>query len=345
MTLSLPRMATIASDSQLLPASADIGNGHLKAVVDLAEIRHSSYILPVQKTRILDIPATSEGGLVEYLGGTRTDLIGQMWMTGSLAYSYSPTTVLRVVDSPKGKPEFGLQLFLGAMSTLQYRPQWHLSMVASTQDAQTFGESLQSALEGEHIVQFAEHGKPCTISISVQKVLEEGAGAIVNARQLIDPDAQTVLIDLGQGTTIVSQFIARGKLLQRRVIPEGVERLIDSIASSLETRQRLGQEGDRQIIRAGIENGSFEYGKTGWNFRSIYVSELKIWVSSVLSPALKIAAPWLPTASAFLAIGGGSQLPLIAELLEIKKITPVPDGHWANARGMARIAYLQLRGN
>jgi hypothetical protein len=97
-------------------------------------------------------------------------------------------------------------------------------------------------------------------------------------------------------------------------------------------------EGDRQIIRAAIEDNSFNYGKTGWNFRSIYDMELKPWVQSTLAPALKAADPWTPSSSAILAIGGGSQLSTISQLLTHRGITPVAAGGWANARGLKTIA-------
>ena len=339
MVSQLPQLATIASDSQLLPVGVDCGNGNLKLIVDHAEIRTPSYFLPIHG-ETYDIPAPIEGGFVTYLEGTRSDLVNQTWITGKPAYSQNPLACLRIVDDERGKIRYGLQMLLGGLATLSHRPLWRLLVVASIQDAKVFGLELKQALTGTHTVKL--NGKHhSTVEIQVWSVLEEGAGAIISNRTQIDSDGQNILIDFGSGTTILSLFGAKGKLIDRRVHPTGVERLIDAIAINPETRKRLAQEGDRAVIRAGIENNDFLYGRIEWNFQHLYGQELKPWVQSVLSPALKIASPWMPTASTKLAIGGGSQLPGIAQLLARQNFLVVSDGAWSNARGLARIAQLQ----
>lgn len=338
-----PKLATLASPSQKLPAAFDGGNGSIKLVVDLAEIRFPSYFLPIQH-KLYDVPASIDGGLVEYAEGPRADLIGKTWLAGMPAYQQSPKGCLRTVDDRRGKLEYGLQLLLGGLATLRPQSVWNLALVASIQDSQAFGELLKERLEGLHTVRF-NCSDIAHISIEVIQVVEEGVGAIVHARLQIDPNGQTVLYDFGAGTSIVSVFGAKGRLVDRKYSVGGVELLIDAIASNLDVRRKLAGEGDRQIIRAGIEDRSFLYGQTKWSFKHVYEAELKPWVISTLAPALKTADPWTPTSSAILAIGGGSQLPLIEDLLKSKGITPVEDGCWANARGMARIAYLKLRGD
>lgn len=197
-------------------------------------------------------------------------------------------------------------------------------------------------LSGIHTVRF--NGKDLSaIEIRIVAVVEEGVGAIVTARSEIELDGQSLLYDFGNGTCIISVFGAKGKLLTRKVTPGGVENLIDTIARNLDTRKQLNAEGDRQIIRAGIETKNFEYGTTGWNFRHIYQVELKPWVQSTLATALKAGEPWRATSNAILAVGGGSELPQITQLLAAKGITSIPEGHWANARGLAKLAQLKQR--
>ncbi|GAQ00187.1 ParM/StbA family protein [Leptolyngbya sp. NIES-2104] len=339
MVLSSPKLATLASDNQFLPVGTDCGNGNLKLIVDHAEIRTPSYFLPIHGEPY-DIPAPIDGGFVQYLEGTRSDLVNQTWITGKPAYTQDPLACLRIVDDERGKIRYGLQMLLGGIATLSHRPLWRLLVVASIQDAKVFGSELKLAIAGTHTVKF--NGKHhTTVEIQVASVMEEGSGAILSNRAQIDADGQNILIDFGSGTTILSLFGAKGKLIDRRVYPAGVERLIDAIATNQETRKRLAQEGDRAVIRTGIENSTFSYGRIDWNFRDIYNQELKPWVQSVLAPALKIASPWVPTASTKLAIGGGSQLPGIAQLLARQEFVVVPDGAWSNARGLARIAQLQ----
>lgn len=339
MISPFPTLATLANDSQFLPVGVDCGNGNLKLIVDHAEIRTPAYFLPIHDEPY-DIPAAIEGGFVTYLEGTRSDLINQTWITGKPAYTQDPLACLRIVDDERGKIRYGLQMLLGGLATLSHRPLWRLLIVASIQDAKVFSAELRHAIIGTHTVKF--NGKHhSTIEAQVVSVMEEGAGAILSNRAQIDADGQNILIDFGSGTTILSLVGAKGKLIDRRVYPAGVERLIDAIATNEETRKRLAQEGDRAVIRVGLENSSFNYGRIDWNFRAIYEHELRPWVQSVLAPALKIAAPWMPTASTKLVIGGGAQLPGIAQLLARQGFVIAQDGAWSNARGLARIAQLK----
>ncbi|MBD1889687.1 hypothetical protein [Coleofasciculus sp. FACHB-SPT9] len=99
-------------------------------------------------SEIYDIPESSEGSLIEYLAGDRSDLIGQRWLTGHPAYQNNPQGYARTVDDGAGKVKYGLQLFLGALGTLPHRARWNLSVVASIQDAQAFGTELKESLQG-----------------------------------------------------------------------------------------------------------------------------------------------------------------------------------------------------
>jgi hypothetical protein len=105
-------------------------------------------------------------------------------------------------------------------------------------------------------------------------VKEEGQGAIAQATStaVIDIKTQNILIDIGHGTIITSVFGIGGKLIARTVTPGGVSALIEAIAKNINTRRQLAKEGDRQIIRQGLESKAapFQYGTTGWNFRSVY---------------------------------------------------------------------------
>lgn len=328
------KMAVNGSAHQRLPVGFDGGNGSIKLVIDGQQIRCPSYILPVHG-EVYDYP---ESGFVEYVGGDRADLAGQRWFAGFSAYQQSPTSHLRTVDNRKGKLQYGLQMFLGGLSALPWRSSWQLSVVASIQDAQAFGSELKQLLQGFHSVRFNGLPDLTTISIDILTVTDEGVGAIAECRSEINPNGQTLIYDFGAGTAIISVFGAKGKLINRKVTAGGVENLIDAIAKNLETRRQLATEGDRQIIRAGIEDGSFNYGQSGWNFRTVYDAELKPWVGSVLAVAIKAAAPWTPTSNSILAVGGGSQLPTISQLLVKHGITPIAEGCWVNARGLAAIA-------
>lgn len=323
--------------SQPMPGGFDCGNGSVKLALDAYEVRCPSYILPIHG-EIYDPPVSSEGGLVFYIDGDRPDLKGTRFFAGHPAYQQDPQAYFRVVDDPQGKIAYGLHLLLGAIATLSYESERTLNLVASVHLQKALGAQLQKALEGTHTVEFNACGKPSTITVNILKTLEEGAGAIAHCRAEIDPEKQTLLYDFGNGTCIISVFGAKGRLVDREVRPGGVEDLIEAIAKNLNTVRHLYQEGDRQIIRAGIEDASLLYGETGWSFEEIYRAELKPWIASTLKSALKAGAKWKPTCSHHIAIGGGSQLPLVSELLTQQGITPVREGSWANARGLRRLA-------
>ena len=341
-TAAQPASATTGSNSQPLPVGWDGGNGHGKLVIGDAEIKLPSYFQPIARHFDSEI-AECEGAIIEYLEGDRTDLSGQRWLVGDAAYSQSPLSYQRVSDDARGKINHGLQILLGAIALLPPRQYWDLRVVASIQDAQVFGADLVAAMKGHHVVIL--NGRHTTIDIDA-KPAEEGFGAIYQAikSNAVGRDDRAILLDLGHGTSITSVFDG-GKLMRdsRRVHPAGVGQLVEAIAKHPDTRRQLSAEGDRHLIRLGIENHSFEYGYSNWNFRSIYEVELKPWVQSTLAPALKNAAPWRSSSAAILASGGGAQLPGITQLLAKQGIAVLADGRWANARGLSKIAQSYLR--
>ena len=327
------------SYSQLQPLGLDVGNGATKFVTNDREIIIPSYIHPLH-----DLGATDpELGLIEYLGGDRGDLVGAKWFAGKAAAQVAPITCQRVVDDAKGKIKFALQLLTGAIETLPHQLRWKFAVVLSSQDSQTFGDELADAVAGVHSFRF--RGTDVTqIEIDVLAVVEEGIGAIAVASADIDIKGTVIVNDLGNGTLIASVFQS-GKLIDRKVILRGVEPLITEIANHRDTRKQLNNPARKDLIRAGIENRTFDYGNvavTGFNFEPIYLAELKEWIVSGLAQLLKATAEWSAGADASIAIGGGAQLPKITPLLVAKGITPISDSHWANARGLFKLAQLKL---
>jgi len=329
-----------------LPTGFDPGNGSAKLIVNGTEIRIPSLIAPLHSD-IYEVPLVRTGSLITYRSGTRTDLINQRWFSGSSAYTYSPNGHQKVVDDRKGKIKFGLQLLLGAIGALPQRSSWKLGLMLSIQDAQAFGKELTEAVVGHHDISINDNLASTRVEIDVLGVREEGQGAIVHAATtaVIDIKTQNILIDVGHGTIITSVFGIGGKLIARTVTGGGVSALTEAIAKNIDTRRQLAKEGDRQIIRQGIESkdAPFDYGTTGWNFRSVYATELKPWVSQNLATALKSVDDWRETSAEIIAIGGGSMLPAISQLLTKQGISTLDDGCWANARGLARLAQLKSR--
>lgn len=319
-------------------AGLDVGNGSTKLVVDGRETRIPSYFQPIQG-RFYDVP---EFGYVEYVSGTREDLVGSRWLVGEEAYRRNPEGFLRVTDDKQGKPAHCLQLLLGALSYLQFQPSWNLHLVASVHLEKAMGQALAEKLVGSHTVRFSR-GNPVKCDVRVLKTLEESAGVIASCPDAVSLDGQTLVYDFGNGTIAISLFGQRGKLVSREVRQGGVEALIEAISKNPEVVRTLYREGDRHVIRQSLEARTFQYqldNRQLWNFYSVYEAELTPWVANTLKTALGFGSKWVPTSNSVVAIGGGVELPLVAELLKKQGITPVADPAWANARGLQRLAVL-----
>ncbi|MBD1847010.1 ParM/StbA family protein [Cyanobacteria bacterium FACHB-63] len=318
-----------------LTAGLDSGNGGVKFASNAQEIYIPSYVLELQKTPA-DIPTS---GFCKYVTGDRFALTGKEWIGGTSAVEFSPLGAKRVTDTADGKIQFALPLLLSALTSLPYYKEIDLSLAVSIHDAETLGDELQNALQGTHIVQLGNNPISTIVRVRVLKVMAEGSAALIENRSSISITGTTLVLDVGNGTTIGSIYGAGGKRIDSKMLPMGVENLIDRICRNIEMRRFLtGREGDRHLIRKGIENRSFNYGSTGFNFEGIYRTEIRAWISEVLAPITSFLNQWSASADAKLAIGGGCKLPLLDQALTQKGYVLASDPVWSNARGLRTIA-------
>lgn len=317
------------TSAALIAVGVDVGNGALKLVTAHGEKRLDSYVFYLSTRESM----ASDTGYVEYHGGSRSDLIGKQWLGGIHAYYHGLRGIYRVTDTPEGKAELGLQLLLSSLSMFPFRSEWNLYLVASIHDGTTLGGPLKASLEGIHVVSL--QGKRSTVQIQVGAILEEGTGAVINYQR--DADFTNALVyDLGNGTLIVSGFSGL-KMTDRRYSQNGgVESLIEAIATNELVRSKLLKEGDRHLIRIGVENRKFTYGTQypDWDFRESYKAELPAWVERVLKPMVRPTEDRMASATAMIAIGGGACLPGIESLLAKRNIKVLADPLWSNARGL-----------
>ena len=329
MVATLAKVPALAAHAKTSPMGIDVGNGILKIVSAAGEFRMDSYICYLRNRLSMAV----NSGYVEYLEGDRKDLVNQQWIGGINAYYHSPRGLARVTDSKTGKVELGLQLLLSGLAIMPYRPELNLAIVASIHDGKTLAAGVRQALNGSHIVRI--QNKHCQVTIEVIGILEEGTGAVIHYQHQANFN-NAILYDLGNGTLIVSSF--NGLNMTHRSYSQngGVESLIDAIAANDQVRSQLLREGDRHLIRAGIEDSSFGYGTQypGWTFTAAYKEELSRWLHTVLAPMVRPTEDRRASATALLAIGGGACLPGLADLLKVKNIQVLPDPQWANARGL-----------
>lgn len=346
-----PKAAVPAKNAPPIPVGVDNGHGLLKMVLyssaSQIKIRCPSKFKE-NREELVEIPQSKEGSIFYYKEGDSSDLIGKEFKTGNLAYEADPGGHIKLSDNSQYKIDFCLHSILGALGTLPYRQLWNLHLVISIHNWKLFRRHLIKVIEGKHIVNFNGKNSPDSfVFIKVSLVVPEGTGSYAYCRSegLIDPAHATNAIDFGTGTVIPAALAAGGAETWREPLNiGGCVDLLEALASDREIQiYEGGRTGDIEIIRRGIEEGSFGYGSSGINFRAAYEREFPLWFSDRFGLALKALRPWRNAARNFVVWGGGAQLPGMANAVQKYGYTAVKDGTWANAIGLERIAEARLQ--
>jgi hypothetical protein len=354
VTISQPSKAVVGELCLKIPAGIDAGAGLTKMVIDSGvkhiRVRTPSKVLEIRQPLHDDL-VSKEGGHFFYHKGSREDLEGREFLTGNLANWKAPTTHLKLSDNPALKAEYALHLLLGGLSTLSYRSVWDLSLVLSIHDAMAFRDTLKSQTQGTHFVSFGGKDKPQTkVNLNVSLVVPEGAGSYAycvsfKPDSLIERTAHAIALDFGTSTIIPTVFAPNGAIIHRQVLEVGgCIDLLEAIATDPELIQELGQgkAGSVELIRQGIESGSFQYGTRTYNFKASYQKHVTRWLADRLRLAFKEVAEWRDAAQTLVAWGGCVELPGVSKMLATQGVTAVPDGCWANALGLQRISEARL---
>lgn len=349
-----PTQADFIKNTPIIPTGFDNGAGWGKLVIGTGNqqmrLKTLSKVLEI-KEELHDVLTSNEGGHFFYRSGDREDLIGREFLTGSLAAWKAPTTHIKFSDDPALKAVCCLHTILGALSTLPYRPEWKLHLVLSTHNKGVFQYLLKANTEGSHVVSFNGKNNPSSrVELTVALVVPEGAGSYLyclssNPEPLIDKTAHAVAIDFGTSTIIPTVFSpGKGAIIHRKVLEiGGCIDLLNAIAADAELIEFIGtgRVGSVETIRQGIEakeEKRFQYGARNFNFRRIYARHLNTWLVDRLRLSLKEIEEWRNDAQSFVAWGGGVELPGVAKMLLTQGITAVPEGSWANAIGLQRMA-------
>lgn len=347
MSATQPKQADSTRSIPTLAVGGDSGAGLLKLCLasgsSQMRIRTPSKVLEV-KEELYDALTSQQGGHFYYHDGSRQELIGREFLTGTLADWKAPTTHIKLSDDPALKVEYALHLILGALATLPHRLVWDLHLVLSIHDLRVFRKPLIEKVNGTHIVSFNDKTNPSSrINLNITSVVPEGAGSYSYClkENLINRTAHAIAIDFGTSTVIPTVFAPGGKIIHRKVLEVGgCIDLLSALAGDTELIEFLGKgkAGNIELIRQGIESRTFQYGTRQFNFRNIYARHLKPWLSARLRLAFKEVEEWRDVAQSFVAWGGGAELPGVAKRLAEIGINAVPESCWANAAGLQRMA-------
>jgi hypothetical protein len=342
-----PTQADFTRTSPVLPTGADNGAGLGKFCFGSGNqqmrVRIPSKVLEI-KEPLLDCLVSIEGGHFYYHSGSRQDLVGREFLTGTLASWKAPTTHIKLSDDPVLKAEYALHTLLGALATLPFRTEWNLYLVLSIHNLKLFKTQLVDKTSGTHVVAFGGKDKPeSRVNLNVALVANEGAGSYSHClrQNFIDKTAHAIGFDIGTSTTIPVVFAPGGKLIYHQPLETGgCIDLLDAIANDSELIKFLGsgKSGSIEIVRQGIESGSFQYGTRNFNFRSIYARHVSRWLADRIRLSFKQVEEWRDSAQSLVAWGGGTEMPGVAQALKSQGITAVPEGGWCNAIGLQRMA-------
>ena len=308
---------------QVTPFSCgfDCGNGAVKLKVsghgqDFDFIRFPSYYADITKCSN-DHQGKSR---VDYLQAPEENkhaqtLVGKSWVTGD------DTTALDTRDQvfenrSDGKVKLALQLFLSAVGQLPIqRKHWEFRVVGSIHDAEVFGDKLKTSLEGKHLAVIG--GQETTVVIHVIRIFDEGF--------IFKPtfSGNTTIVDIGNGTTIVTRFDELGNVVHRATPYKfGVQHLYQKIYDHPALRS-IGLDRDIDLIRRGVETAQegkvlYGFGKQATNITQAYKESLKDWASKYLKEPLAQVEKFQLAGDRVVVVGGGACLPLLDKNFEKK---------------------------
>ncbi len=340
-----------ARTTAVIATGVDSGAGLVKMCLGAErKIRQPSKVVEIHED-LHDELTSATGGHFYYHSGSRPELEGREFLTGSTAALKAPTSHVKLSDNPALKVEYALHMILGGLASLPYQPEWNLHLVLSIHNAKMFNKALATKTSGTHIISVGKNAESTKVKLNVSLVVPEGVGSYAycttQSPRLIDNTGTAIAYDFGTATVIPTVFDAGGKIIHRKVLEVGgCIALLDLIAADQELGKVLatGRVGNVETIRQGIESAKFQYGTTPFNFRSIYVKHVKIWLADRVRLALKETDEWQENAQSLVAWGGGVEMQGVSQMLATHGITGLKDGCWSNAIGLQLIAAGRLAG-
>lgn len=346
----------------LLRLAIDCGNSNIKYAARLLNLDKTN--IPQFKEPFIGnypsiihvIPEDIKFGYTEGFISVKStqDVVGnintQLWVCGKAALNY---TYHKKIHSKGGKLKF-----------LPYQIFWIINLILK-QSRLNFEELLvylcvslpsppeknflQSFIQNQFIFKSLTNNyevSPNPIIFKKIKFVCEGLGAVVelDRRNLISPDRNTFILDLGGGTVIGTSIVDKVYSDNRIIINFGVNDLFAQLSKNQIFTDALGGiPADELQIRMSIENKSFNYNITTdkiLNFKNQYLKNLKLWIEN-LKYLLSNQNLFINTLSGAdydkFVIGGGVLLPELLNEEFFASWKATEDSHLLNVLGMLEI--------
>lgn len=321
-----------AKNRKLFKSVFDLGNHWIKAYIDGYDfVREPSWF-----SRCLSNTSEKLPGHVRYLDGSREDLKNICWLVGNQAVRAGSSDLMRLVDDYTGKSSLWLEYFLGTLAHLpQINSQMDLEITATCNDVKRH-EAIIRSNEGIHKVELS--GIPCTVSIKIKSVLQEGVAALKSQ----DLEGAVTICDIGGGNVSITRFFNSESVGEPIVRDFGAEYLIERIAANSDLKTLIKQPPSKVVINHSLEVGIqgtkkkpiINYGDSDLNFYPVYQVELVDFINCRLREIIKQLEQYKLAGDKILVIGGGSKLPLLSAALEKKGFLISSNGAFDNLVGL-----------
>lgn len=321
--------------------SADMGNGYSKVATSPFKVStFPSHIAEIADASEACADLGSDGSVIEYVEGDRTDLVNRTFAIGTAAAITSPSGFFAIVSEGqnRGKVQWGLLLLLNTIKNT-YAGEIIIipELIASLPDIDVLGIKFKQAIIGTHVV--IKNGERLTVKIDRVTLKPESSGCLISCLSdgLIQRGSTNAIIDVGHGTVITTGFSPNGHLIPqlRYVSDAGINDLLLSIASDSQLKKQLGSEAKIHLLQRAIR-GELTYGSTRIDITPIYHKRLKLWADKTIKPALLNLAPMQDEIDNIILCGGGANL--LTKLAHSKGFIVARNPQNSHIKGLAILA-------
>ncbi len=317
----------------------DVGNGAVKIKVSGGGKEFDFLRFPSYFAEISNNPIHEGQSRVDFVKSDNIDVDkkfkGKSWVCGDDAAQFDNKE--QVFDNrTDGKVQLALPLLLSALAQLNLpKDDLELNIVASVHDCQVFGNGLKAALHGLHMAKI--NGTLTLVNVNISQVFDEGL--------CFRPvgDQGTTVLDLGNGTSILTRFDKSGNaILREPPYRFGCQHLYQLIYDHPSLRA-IGLDRDIDLIRKGVETSDgvtirYGFGTNAQNITAAYRECLKEWIATYLKAVVIKVEKYQLGGDRVIVLGGGAMLPFLLDIFKKKNFALTKNAPFENVKKLHEIA-------